>query len=630
MRINKETIKGENLTKTISRKLGILSMLMAIITLSATTSNAQEYLRLYCSAPGQMESNVTGGTLTTEDFNDFSPFPNSTWATTPGGFTSEIGTYYQTSGGDSFINVDNQYGAGTGDYLSIETGGKVNLVFNSSVTYFGFAWPAGDGSNTINIKRNGVVIGTFSTSNIIGLLPKNPPNMIATVNGPTVSTDLYYGKPGTNLNINEPYSYLHFVSSVGLAFDEIELTMGDGGNFENDNHAIINTLYPNIQGDWVLLASVRAPVTLDDSKTGLFGQSVKVKVLANDIPGDAPIDPASINIVGSAGPGASLVVANEGIWTINNNNKIKFTPEAGYTGDPTPIEYYVMDTDNISSNISTVTIIYNGPTNLYPATGPGTLGFEDLWPAKGDYDFNDLVIDYQFEINSNVNNYVEDMTATFTIKAFGAGFENGFGFQLAASVSASNLTVSGYDLQENIINLETNGTESGQANATIIVYDNAFKQMTHPGVGIGVNTDPTAPYVSPVTIVITMVFTPNTTTYNDLDIGNFNPFIFVDKDRSVEVHLPNYPPTSLANQALFGVYDDSSDASSGRYYKTESNLPWAINIYESFDYPSEKQAIVNAHLKFADWAISSGTQYQDWYKDLPQYRNESLIYQIQP
>jgi hypothetical protein len=31
----------------------------------------------------------------------------------------------------------------------------------------------------------------------------------------------------------------------------------------------------------------------------------------------------------------------------------------------------------------------------------GTLAYEDLWPSKGDYDFNDLVVDYDFNIVKN-------------------------------------------------------------------------------------------------------------------------------------------------------------------------------------------------------------------------------------
>jgi len=266
--------------------------------------------------------------------------------------------------------------------------------------------------------------------------------------------------------------------------------------------------------------------------------------------------------------------------------------------------------------------------NFYPALGFGTLAFEDLWPGKGDYDFNDLVIDYQFHILNNTSNFVEKVTGTFIIKAFGASFENGFGFQLADAINAADLTVTGYELTESFVSLEANGTESGQSKPTIIVYDNAFAQMEHPGIGIGVNTTPDAPYVTPDTLVITINFKPNTYSFNDLDISNFNPFIIVNKNRNHEVHLPYYPPTDLVDATLFGQREDDSNPTSNRYYVNAANLPWAINIYESFDYPIEKQEILWAHLKFAEWAMSGGVQFPDWYKNLSGYRNETLIYQV--
>ena len=94
----------------------------------------------------------------------------------------------------------------------------------------------------------------------------------------------------------------------------------------------------------------------------------------------------------------------------------------------------------------------------------------------------------------------------------------------------------------------------------------------------------------------------------------------------MEVHLSDYPPTALADQSLFGTLDDDTDPGTGKYYKTSNNLPWAINIYESFEYPIEKQQVVWAYLKFVAWATSSGTTFEDWYKDLPGYRDSSKIY----
>jgi LruC domain-containing protein len=59
----------------------------------------------------------------------------------------------------------------------------------------------------------------------------------------------------------------------------------------------------------------------------------------------------------------------------------------------------------------------------------GTLAFEDLWPSTGDYDFNDLVVDYDFKIKNN-QEFVKSITATFVLKAYGASSHNGFGFTL--------------------------------------------------------------------------------------------------------------------------------------------------------------------------------------------------------
>ena len=268
--------------------------------------------------------------------------------------------------------------------------------------------------------------------------------------------------------------------------------------------------------------------------------------------------------------------------------------------------------------------------NFFPATGFGTVAYEDLWPAKGDYDFNDLILDYRFKAITSANNFVKEVYATFTIKAFGAGYENGFGFQIgSAAIQNNDITVTGYSLKENYINLNSNGTEFGQTIPTIIVFDNAYKQMAYPGSGIGVNTTPGAPYVTPVTLTIKIALTPEKYTLNQISLATFNPFLIVKKIRGTEVHLPNYPPTALANPALFGTVDDNSNPGQNIYYKTENNLPWAINVYQVIDYVIEKQDISVGYLKFAPWAESNGVSFTDWFLDIPGNIDQSKIYQGQ-
>ncbi len=289
-------------------------------------------------------------------------------------------------------------------------------------------------------------------------------------------------------------------------------------------------------------------------------------------------------------------------------------------------------------------------------TQSGTLVYEDLWPYTGDYDFNDLVINYKFAVTKDINNYVRNITGTFVIEAFGASFHNGFGFQLPHVLPNQIIDVTGYDIAPNsIFTLSSNGLEAKQSKATAIVFDDCWRLMKYPGIGVGVNTEMDAPYIQPDTITMQIDFYKDgkfapggPVKFSTLDIGDFNPFLIVNQQRSIEIHLPDYAPTDLADTKLLGTGDDNSIPGKGRYYKTEKNLPWAINIpmfdpgptektanfktsishyiSEPFLWPIEKQEIVHAYYHFADWAESSGEIYPNWYTSKPGYRNDKLIY----
>ncbi len=256
--------------------------------------------------------------------------------------------------------------------------------------------------------------------------------------------------------------------------------------------------------------------------------------------------------------------------------------------------------------------------NSWPAS-TGTLAFEDLWPSIADYDFNDLVLDYLFNTVTNSENEVVEVFANFTVKATGAGLNNGFGFSLPGIlIPSENIVVSGMQATNGIVSLEPNGLETGQDEVVVIVYDEI------PKVG---NTRPEDPYIQPEEIVVTFNFTGGEPYYiSDLGLESFNPFLFVNQVRSHEIHLANFPPTNLMNLELFGTFDDATNPP-GIYFKSIDNLPWALNFPEPFDYPTEKNSIWSAHLKFIEWINSGGLVYSDWYTNLPEYRNESMIYQ---
>ncbi|WP_407639976.1 DUF7507 domain-containing protein, partial [Algoriphagus ornithinivorans] len=107
------------------------------------------------------------------------------------------------------------------------------------------------------------------------------------------------------------------------------------------------------------------PVASNDSSTGNLPEtSVILDVLSNDNLGDN-VDPTTVQIVGTLNPGDALVVPGEGEWTVNlTTGAITFTPEVGYSFNPTPIRYTVNDGQGNVSNEALVTITYDQKNEL--------------------------------------------------------------------------------------------------------------------------------------------------------------------------------------------------------------------------------------------------------------------------
>jgi len=281
--------------------------------------------------------------------------------------------------------------------------------------------------------------------------------------------------------------------------------------------------------------------------------------------------------------------------------------------------------DNLDDYPDDATRAYN---NYYPGKNQyATIAFEDLWPSRGDYDMNDLVLDCNYWYVTNAQNKVVDVKPTIYVRAGGATLKNAFGFQfdgvLPSSVQSVLITPSTC-FQYNYINLASNGVENNQSKAVIIVFDN-YENVIHRVGGSFYNTLNNGFYGLSDTVHINLHFS---VPQSQMDVGTppYNPFLIKDMNRGIEVHMPDRIPTSLADPAYFGSGDDNSIPATGRYYKTKTNLPWAIMTPVKFDYTWERVQIVYGHLNFGAWAESGGAQYPDWYMNLTGYRNAANIY----
>lgn len=251
----------------------------------------------------------------------------------------------------------------------------------------------------------------------------------------------------------------------------------------------------------------------------------------------------------------------------------------------------------------------------------GTFAFEDQWPKFGDYDFNDLVVDYQYTQLSNATNKTVKLEAEYVLKAAGAGFHNGFGVQLDLTPNQI-ASVTGNDIHNGLFTFNSNGTEAGQSKAVIIATDDVHESFGHNGL---INTSNDVDYLTPDTIHVDLNFSSALST-SVISAAPFNPFLVINQTRGREVHMPGYEPTDKVNQDYYGTENDATDPSKDSYYRSQAGLPWAMNLPVSFDYPLEKVDIRDAYVHFNTWAKSSGFSYMDWYVNQAGYRNTEKIY----
>ena len=288
--------------------------------------------------------------------------------------------------------------------------------------------------------------------------------------------------------------------------------------------------------------------------------------------------------------------------------------------------------DNFPSNA------YMAFSTGYPAAGYGTMMFEDLWPGRGDYDFNDLVLNYHYDVVSDADDNVVEVRYSFVTRAIGGSLRNGFAFQLdgvpASSVDevvrVGTSKVSGITYAT----FNDNGTEANQTNANIIVFKDAFDLLPRSSGFAFINVEAGAPDVGTDTTEIIVKFSSNgvrpegstAISITNFTHAVFNPYLIVGQDRGKEVHKPNRVPSSRVNNSYFGQHQDNSNPAQSIYYRTSTGLPWVLDVTESVPYATEKTDFTEAFVNFAQWATSGGASYTDWYQDLPNNRNLNKLF----
>ncbi|GAB1473784.1 hypothetical protein MASR2M69_12250 [Bacteroidota bacterium] len=258
--------------------------------------------------------------------------------------------------------------------------------------------------------------------------------------------------------------------------------------------------------------------------------------------------------------------------------------------------------------------------SYFPSAGTwGTYTFEDLWPVKGDYDVNDLVIGFNITYLTNSSNMVTQMKIDYSLRAAGCSYQLGAAVQLDLVSASSIQSVSGRSLVgSSPFSVASNGTENGVSQAVIPLFNNQRDYASFP---YFLNTIEGSYTSTPYLYADIRFASP--VSQGDVTMSAFNLFIVVNS-RDREVHIPTYSGTSKFNSLLAKGYV----LYPGDLFKSADGMMWGLMFPEVFRYPSERNSITAAYKYFADWAKSGGATHTDWYYPGGGYTNEDKIYQI--
>ncbi|CAD2226206.1 conserved hypothetical protein [Pseudoalteromonas sp. 3J6] len=301
-------------------------------------------------------------------------------------------------------------------------------------------------------------------------------------------------------------------------------------------------------------------------------------------------------------------------------------------------------TDGSEASLITATGgVLGGEVEDYPITTfasavyPGendwvTLAYEDKWPFSGDYDFNDVVVNYrttQLIEGSNVVGYKIDGQ----LVGVGATYHNGFAVRLTETTNSTTNTILSSEIDEQNIIYTINGEpqldsplEANREQAILIFMQDTWQHITKQAGCDYFRTESNCDVNSKVTFSMTIPLKAAKALANAPGTL-LDPFIFgsegfyhgdflVGKNaRSWEVHLKNQAPTEAFDNNLFTVSgaDDATQQVSELFFQTENGLPWAIEVGMQWLHPLEGVDITNAYDRFANFAQSSGQQAPQWF-----------------
>ena len=257
-----------------------------------------------------------------------------------------------------------------------------------------------------------------------------------------------------------------------------------------------------------------------------------------------------------------------------------------------------------------------------PSDGWGTLLFEDLWPAYGDYDFNDFVVNYKVQLHmEGRKNKVVAMHIGVQVKAVGGSLPYDLCLQLKG--------VEGDDIDD----IESNLSDFKNTDNAKLVLLNEDEDEDEPAVFRFENIRNNPIRVPGSTYINTekgyemsdgqfieasfIVYFDDEISAKKLAFDQFDFFVTRNRQsdgRLIEIHMGGFEPTrgAMSDYKALKAECSNTDKADGYYYSND-RLVWAINVPHDIRHAYEKVDFLKAYPDMARWAESGGRLAQDWY-----------------
>lgn len=236
----------------------------------------------------------------------------------------------------------------------------------------------------------------------------------------------------------------------------------------------------------------------------------------------------------------------------------------------------------------------------YPALNSYYLvAYEDKYPSKGDYDFNDLTVAYQVQVGTNLDGNIVKIEGVAVLVTRGADYNNDWHLLLGLPAGASG-TSSRTVRNDPNASTTTKPNEAFSGSVDLLMFEDTRYIFIDQNYDFVNTLAAQAIKRGPKATFSVTLDTPIATT--QLGAAPFDPYLYVHQT-GYEIHLPGQAPTPGSANLRDGYTT----------FKDGSGLPFSMIVPDGWLPPLEMTDMGLAYPELVTYVNSGGKQKTTWY-----------------